>query len=360
MENEDTQKNQENQENQGKNSSETPLFRQEVIQAKKGSYFGKTLIVTPVSLSIWSFSMFFIAVAIGLYLYFGEYTKRQTVDGLLVPDKGLITVYAKAPGTVAKKFVQQGEEVTKGQLLYLVSTEQEAVAEQGLSAQQIALLEKQIETQKNKIAMFEKKAASFQELLKEHYISEVEFQKHQDEFLSAKIALNGYERELSNAKSTGEYAIRAPEDGTISMLIVMVGDRVTPDTQLGAIVPKGSQLEAQLFVPTTKAGFVKMAQKVLLKYNAYPYQRFGLYEGVVSRIDKSILNPQDVKAFSIPVKVDEVFYRVTVTLQKQTVMVYGQPYPLTVGMVLQGVILGDKRNIWEWVLEPIYSLKGTM
>jgi len=41
---------------------------------------------------------------------------------------------------------------------------------------------------------------------------------------------------------------------------------------------------------------------------------------------------------------DEVFYRVTVTLQKQTVMVYGQPYPLTAGMVLEGVILGDKRT----------------
>jgi|GEM_PF-2062364 len=357
MENEDKQK---NQESQAKDSAETPLFRQEVIQAKKGSYFGKTLIVTPVSLSIWSFGMFFIAFLIGLYLYFGEYTKRQTVDGLLVPDKGLITVYAKTPGTVVEKFVQQGEEVTKGQLLYHISTEQEAVAEQGFSAQQIALLEKQIETQKNKIAMYEKKAASFKELLKEHYISEIEFQKHQDEFLSAKIDMNRYEIALSQAKGGGEYAIRAPGDGTISMLIAMVGDRVTADTQLGSIVPKGSQLEGLLFVPTTKAGFVKMGQKVLLKYNAYPYQRFGLYEAVVSSIDKSILNPQDVKSFSIPVKVDEVFYRVTVTLQKQTVTVYGQPYPLTAGMVLQGVILGDKRNIWEWVLEPIYSLKGTM
>lgn len=357
MENEDTQKNQEAHEKQDKDSLETPLFRQEVVQAKKGSYFGKTLIVTPVSLSIWSFGMFFIAVAIGLYLYFGEYTKRQTVDGLLIPDKGLIAIYAKTPGTIVEKFAQQGEEVTKGQLLYHISTEQEAVAEQGFSAQQIALLEKQIETQKNKIAMFEKKAASFEELLKQHYISEVEFQKHQDEFLSAKITLNTYERELNQAKGGGEYAIRAAEDGTISMLIATVGDHVTADTQLGAIVPKGSQLEGQLFVPTTKAGFVKIGQKVLLKYNAYPYQRFGLYEAVVSRIDKSILNPQDIK---VPVKVDEVFYRVTVTLQKQTVMVYGQPYPLTAGMVLQGVILGDKRNIWEWVLEPIYSLKGTM
>ena len=359
MENEENQK---DQENQDKDSSETPLFRQEVVQAKKGSYFGKTLIITPVSLSIWSFGMFFIALLIGLYLYFGEYTKRQTVDGLLVPDKGLITIYAKNPGVVVKKFVQQGEEVTKGQLLYLISTEVESATEQGLSAQQVALLEKQIESQKNKIAMFEKKAASFEDLLKQHYISEIDYQKRKDEYLTAKIQLNIYEKELSQAKVGGEYAIRAPEDGTISTLIAMVGGRVTTETQLGAIVPKDSQLEGELFVPTSKAGFVKIGQKVLLKYNAYPYQRFGLYEAVVSRIDKSILSPQDViKAFSLTVKqTDEVFYRVIVTLQKQTVTVYGQPYPLTAGMVLEGVILGDKRNIWQWVLEPIYSLRGNM
>jgi membrane fusion protein len=355
------QGNQENQK-QDKNSSETPLFRQEVIQAKKGSYFGQTLIVTPVSLSMWSFGLFSIAVVIGLYLYFGEYTKRQTVDGLLVPDKGLITIYAKNPGVVVKKFVQQGEEVTKGQLLYLVSTEQESVTEQGIVAQQAALLEKQIEVQKNKIAMFEKKAASFEELLKQHYISEIEYQRHKDEYLSSKIQLNAYEKELSQVKGGGEYAIRAPEDGAISTLIAMVGGRVTTETQLGAMVPKGSQLEGELFVPTSKAGFVKIGQKVLLKYNAYPYQRFGLYEAVVSRIDKSVLSPQDIiKAFSLAVKqTDEVFYRVIVTLQKQTVTVYGQPYPLTAGMTLEGVILGDKRNIWQWVLEPIYSLRGNL
>ena len=353
-------KNEENKQEQ--EAQDRPLFRQEVVQAKKGSYFGKTLIVTPVALSIWSFGMFFIAAVIGLYLYFGEYTKRQTVDGLLVPDKGLITIYAKNPGVVVKKFVQQGEEVTKGQLLYLISTEQEAATEQGISAQQVALLEKQIESQKNKIAMLEKQSASYEDLLKQHYISEIEYQKHKDDYLTAKIQLNSYEKELSQDKGVGEYAIRAPDDGTISTLIAMVGGRVTPDAQLGAMVPKGSQLEGELFVPTSKAGFVKIGQKVLLKYNAYPYQRFGLYEAVVSRIDKSILNPQDIiKAFSIAVKqTDEVFYRVIVTLQKQTVTVYGQPYPLTAGMTLEGVILGDKRNIWQWVLEPIYSLRGNL
>lgn len=131
-----------------KNDAETPLFRKEALHAKKGSYFGKTLIVASLSFSVWALGLFVIAVAIGLFLYFGEYAKRQIVQGVLIPDTGLMTVYAKNPGIVVNKFVHQGEEVKKGQLLYLISTEQEALTEQSLSAQQITLLEKQIEVQK--------------------------------------------------------------------------------------------------------------------------------------------------------------------------------------------------------------------
>ena len=338
----------------------TPLFREEAMQAKKGSYFGKTLIITPIAFSVWTIGIAAISLVIGLYLFFGEYSKRQTVDGILVPDKGIITIYAKSPGVVVKKFVAQGDKVVKDQLLYLISTEQESLGQQGLAAQQIELLKKQVEVQKNKIAMFEKSAAGYEDLLKNHYISQNDYQRRQDDYFSAKLALHEYEKQLSRAEGEINYAIRAPDDGTVSTLISTIGDRVTADTVLGVIIPKGSLLQARLFVPTSKAGFIKVGQKVLLKFHPYPYQRFGLYEGTVSLIDKSIINPQENRLFPIPVKIDEVFYRVTVTLKQQTVNVYGQPYPLTPGMLLQGIILGEKRNIWQWVMEPIYSLKGNI
>jgi membrane fusion protein len=357
------QANQKEQQHQEVQENETSLFRQEVIQAQKGSYFGKTLIVTPVSFSIWSFGIFFTAVSIGLFLYFGSFTKRQTVSGILVPDKGVISIYARNQGVIVKRFVEQGEEVKNGQLLYLISTEQAALVEQGSIAKQVALLEKQIVAQKNRIAMFEKNAAGYTDLLKRHYITEPAYQERRDNYLSAKLQLFQYKKELSQAKDGVEYAIRSPKDGTTSMLIAVVGDHVTGDTQLGSIVPAGSQLIGQLFIPTSKAGFVKVGQKVLLKYSAYPYQSFGLYEATVSKIDKSILNPNDAKdlrAFSLPVRMDEVFYRVTVTLKKQTVTVYGKEHPLPVGMLLEGVVLGEKRYIWQWILEPLYSLRGVI
>lgn len=355
------EKKQDQREQEEDGENDTPLFRAEAMEAKKGNYFGKTLIITPVSFSIWTFGIFAIALVIGLYLYFGEYSKRQNVEGILVPDKGIMTIYAKNSGVITKKFVNQGDKVIQGQLLYLISTEQESLGGPGVAAQQVELLEKQIEVQKNKIAMFEKNAAGYDDLLSKHYISQNDYQRRQEDYFSAKLALHDFEKQLSQTKSGAEYAIRAPGDGTISTLISSVGDRVTAETVLGVIIPKDSFLQARLFVPTSKAGFIKVGQKVLLKYRPYSYQRFGLYEGTVSLIDKSIINLQENKAFPIPVKMDEaVFYRVTVTLKQQTVNVYGQPYPLTPGMLLEGIILGEKRNIWQWVMEPIYSLRGNI
>jgi membrane fusion protein len=353
--------NEENNNNTQETKKEIPLFRKEALEHKKVSFLGKATIITPISYSIWTLGLFAIAVTLGLFLYFGKYAKRQEVLGMLVPNKGLIHVHAKGVGVVTNRFVEQGDKVTKGQLLYLISTEQHTLSEQGAVAQTVESLEKQIAVQKNKLAIAARNLARFKQLLDEKVISEVDYQKPYDEYLNTELSLRKTEQELIQAKGSGDYAIRASGDGIISTLIAMVGDQVTQEKPLAVIIPSGAELQGVLFVPTKSIGFVKPGQKVLLKYHAYPYQNFGLYESTVERIDKSILFPKD---FDMPMitsaDASTPFYRVIVKLKTQTVMVYGKPYPLTSGMTLQGSILGEERNIWQWFLEPIYSLKGSL
>jgi membrane fusion protein len=54
----------------------------------------------------------------------------------------------------------------------------------------------------------------------------------------------------------------------------------------------------------------------------------------------------------------EPFYRITVTLARQTVTAYGKVELLKPGMLLEADVLGEKRRLIEWVFEPLYSLKG--
>jgi membrane fusion protein len=54
----------------------------------------------------------------------------------------------------------------------------------------------------------------------------------------------------------------------------------------------------------------------------------------------------------------EPVYRITVKLKRQTVTAYGQPVPLQAGMQLEADVELETRRLYEWVLDPLYTLTG--
>lgn len=57
---------------------------------------------------------------------------------------------------------------------------------------------------------------------------------------------------------------------------------------------------------------------------------------------------------------DEPVYLVRAQLQQQTVKAYGHDMPLQVGMTLEGDIMHETRKLYEWVLEPLFSITGKL
>ena len=98
--------------------------------------------------------------------------------------------------------------------------------------------------------------------------------------------------------------------------------------------------------------------EVLLRYQAFPYQKFGHHPGKIARISRSALGPADLGAPTGNPRSGEPLYRVTVALTRQDVLAYGQPEPLKPGMLLDAEILSERRSLVEWIFEPLYSLKG--
>jgi membrane fusion protein len=146
--------------------------------------------------------------------------------------------------------------------------------------------------------------------------------------------------------------VTAPLKGMVANRLVEPGQAVQAGQPLVSLVPDGSVLQAQLLVPSRAIGFVEEGDRVLLRYQAYPYQKFGHHAGRVVRISRSALSP-DARAAGGSA---EPFYRVLVELERQTVTAYGQEERLRPGMVLEADILGEHRRLVEWVLEPLYSL----
>jgi membrane fusion protein len=94
---------------------------------------------------------------------------------------------------------------------------------------------------------------------------------------------------------------------------------------------------------------------VVLRYDAFPYERFGQYRGSVADIGRNVWAPGDRVG---PVSVREPVYRVDVNLERQAVSALGQEFGLRPGMVVNADLLLEKRTILEWIFEPVLQLKG--
>jgi membrane fusion protein len=153
--------------------------------------------------------------------------------------------------------------------------------------------------------------------------------------------------------------ITASRPGTVSALAITVGQTVSAGQTLVAIQPESSKLEAHLYAPTRTAGFVREGQQVLVRYAAFPYQKFGLFQGSVSTVSRSAFAPNDLppstQALFGRQSSPEALYRVTVTLNEQAVVAFGQRYPLRPGMALEADIVQEKRSIVEWLFEPLFA-----
>ena len=148
-------------------------------------------------------------------------------------------------------------------------------------------------------------------------------------------------------------AIAAPADGIVSTILLEPGQQARPQTPLLTILPQGSHLEAKLLVPSHAIGFIAPDQSVALRYAAFPYQRFGHYEGIVDSIARTLLLPGDT---DLPMPLEEPAYLVTVALQEQKVRAYGKAFPLQAGMALDGDVALDRRTVIEWIFDPLFSL----
>lgn len=157
--------------------------------------------------------------------------------------------------------------------------------------------------------------------------------------------------------------IRAPQDGSITGIVAEAGQTVTPAAALASLLPAGSKLQAHLFAPSSAVGFLRADQPVQLRYQAFPYQKFGHQDGSVLQVARSPL--QAAELASLPLQLggnasNEPLYRITVRLDRQSVAAYGQPQALAPGMQIEADVLLDRRRLIEWLFEPVLSLTGAV
>ena len=155
--------------------------------------------------------------------------------------------------------------------------------------------------------------------------------------------------------------VRAPQDGVVTGVLAQVGQTVTPSVAMASLLPANARLQAQLFAPSSAVGFVRPNQQVQLRYQAFPYQKFGHQTGSVALVSRSPLQGTELAGLPMQAAANaasEPLYRITVTLDQQSVAAYGQAQALVPGMQLEADVLLDRRRLIEWLFEPVLGIAG--
>lgn len=327
------------------------LFRQEVIESQKNRNYGSVSINTPVRYTLLTMGFSLLVIGIFLFLMLGEFSEKFIVTGYLESTNGIARVYARKSGVIRQCFIKQGEKVKKGASLFLIDTSNEGV-EKKSTRDVLSHLEKKKISIEKEIAYKKQHLQSLKKLVEKKYISLTTYDEKHDEFVALKNNKNRVDVEIMNYKQSKSYVIRAPIDGMISSLIYHEGQYINLTKPLVKILPSQTDLVAELFIPVKQSGFLRRDNQVIIRFDAYPYARFGASKARIQEISQSILTDAEEDK---PIRIGQPYYKVLATLDKQLVSVYGKQKHLQHGMTLSAVIVGSKRKIWEWIFDPVYS-----
>jgi membrane fusion protein len=181
----------------------------------------------------------------------------------------------------------------------------------------------------------------------------------QREAYALKRNVSEVDQDLTESEARREVLVRAPQDGMVTAIRVNAGQAVPAGNVLASLLPAGGELEAEIYAPSRSAGFIKLGMRVLLRYQAYPYQKFGQYTAQVHEIANTSMSPQDLALpGAATATASEPLYRIRLKLDKQAVQAYGKEVPLKSGMLVDASIVLEQRRLYEWVLEPLFSISG--
>ena len=151
--------------------------------------------------------------------------------------------------------------------------------------------------------------------------------------------------------------LKAPQDGTVKDLAThTAGTVVQPGTVLLTLVPKDETLQAEVWVSNEDIGFVRQGQPVKLKFAAFPFQKYGMVDGLVEHVgaDAADGNNGNVNTPGDSAKKNQpLVYKALVTLKRMNLDMDGERFTLSAGMQTNAEIwLGD-RTVMEYLLSPV-------
>ncbi|MBK9676759.1 MAG: HlyD family type I secretion periplasmic adaptor subunit [Betaproteobacteria bacterium] len=150
--------------------------------------------------------------------------------------------------------------------------------------------------------------------------------------------------------------LRAPQAGVVKELATHTrGAVVAAGTVLLTLVPAGEELQAEVLIPNADVGFVRAGQTARVKLAAYPFQKYGLVDGVIERVSPDAAGGATGRRDAPPDAATDpgTAYRARVVLAGQSLPFDGRSLPLAAGMQAVAEIRLGERTLLEYLVAPV-------
>jgi hemolysin D len=285
----------------------------------------------------------------GLWMYFGKVDIVVTARGLIIPTGEEKLVQSLDKGVVTKLSVKEGDYVTEGQIVAVVSpAEHEPGLELNNLREEEARVAQELASDRAKLAIARSEQSrlnSVRDIIPssryDQTAKEVTELSHNIGALSASLS------EIRNKRlqiEKQEQFLKAPIEGYVNTIFVhTIGGVVQPAEKIMTIVPKDASKVIKAQVMNQDVGFIESGMPVSIKVDTYNFQKYGILDGVVT-----VVSPNSIEDERLgPV------YEVYIEPKNTTLLVEGKEQTIKYGMSTTNEIKIGKRRIIEFFIYPL-------
>ena len=179
------------------------------------------------------------------------------------------------------------------------------------------------------------------------------------------------QRQAKARARTARQRLSAPITGTVqSSSVTTVGQVVATGDELMRIVPDGSILEIEAYLPNRDVGFVHPGDAVAVKVESFPFTRYGTIPGRVLRVATDAIPEPEAQMAETTAsggrgsrptadraqRVQNLVFPITVALDRSTMSVDVVEVPLTSGMTVTVEVRTGDRSILQYLFSPLVQV----
>jgi HlyD family secretion protein len=144
--------------------------------------------------------------------------------------------------------------------------------------------------------------------------------------------------------------IVAPVSGIVTDLTsTQPGDKVQANTPLGGIAPNNTRSVVKVEIAENDRAFLREGLPVKLKFNAFPYQRYGAIHGTLEYVSPATRPASQTR---------QPVYEARIALERDYYQVGETKYPLRYGMTAAVEIIVRERRLIDLALDPFRQVGG--